>query len=342
MDTSILEIINHCENTKKKAIEFLLSKFNSDGTVGPAQEDGFYFYRLPWSLSIAGETRAANIVCSWIYNHMMTIEGDFDNGLRKIKDAYAYRNATLIYGAHMLRRYDISHSGMSFLLSLQDPLSGGFANNMNENGPSDDMDIPYTVGCGLACIATGYLHQARKVYNYLDLIWKQQSNLPSELYYNLSRKTQEIINPQEGKDGFWDVVVAQRDSYQRWTVGGIAAAFLCRLYLVDPEKKYLDLAIKYMDFSMGSTESQFKYASACKSGWGSSLLYLITGEEKYFHWTKKLAQWFVGHQSEDGSWSMNKLGREELDSESGIIHLTAEFVVHVDTIISCLSARLVK
>ena len=342
MDHLTSDLINHCENSKTKAVDFLLSKFNRDGTVGPVKEDGFYFYRLPWSLSIAGETKSANIVCSWILNNMMTAEGDFDNGFRKIQDAYAYRNATLIYGAHMLRRYDISYSGMPFLLSLQDPLSGGFANNMNQNVPSDDMDIPYSVGCGLACIATGYFDQARKVFNYLDLIWKQQPNLPSELYYNFSRKTQKIIKSSLERDTFWDVVVSQQDSYQRWTVGGIAAAFLCRLYLVDRKKKYLDLAVKYMNFSMNSTEAQFKYASACKSGWGSSLLYLVTGEEIYLDWTKKLAQWFIEHQLEDGSWSMNKLGKKEPDSESGKIHLTAEFVVHVDTIISCLSSRLVK
>ena len=97
-----------------------------------------------------------------------------------------------------------------------------------------------------------------------------------------------------------------------------------------------------MNFSMNSTQSQFKYASACKSGWGSSLLYLVTGEEINLNWTKNLAQWFIEHQLEDGSWSMTNLGRKEVDSESSKIHLTAEFVVHVDTIISSLSSRLVK
>ena len=338
----IYDLLNNCEITKKKAINFLLSKFNSDGTVGPVIEDGFFFYRLPWSLSIAGETQFANIVCSWILNNMMTPDGDFDNGFRKVQDAYAYRNATLIYGAHMLRRYEISHAGMPFLLSLQDPISGGFANNMNQNIPSDDMDIPYSVGCGLACIATGFLNEAKKVYNYLDLIWEQQPNFPNELYYNFSRKNQKIIKSVDKQDDFWNVVIAQQDSYQRWTVGGIAAAFLCRLYLTDPKEKYLNLAVKYMTFSMASTKSQFKYASACKSGWGSALLYSVTGEEKYLNWTEKLAQWFIEHQLEDGSWSMNKLGKNEPDSDSSKIHLTAEFVVHVDTIISCLSSRLVK
>ncbi len=129
---------------KRKGVQYLLDKMNPDGSIGPV-EDGFYFYRLPWTFTVAGETEAALKVCAWVRENMLTPEGDFDRGLRKVTDAYAYRNATFIYGAHMARQYDLSYGCMPFLLSLQDPSSGGFANDMTDHGPSDTMDVPYSV-----------------------------------------------------------------------------------------------------------------------------------------------------------------------------------------------------
>lgn len=322
------------EAAKRKGIDYLLSMMNPDGSIGDV-EDGFFFYRLPWTFSLAGETQAAVRICAWVRNHMLTPEGDFDRGRRKLTDAYAYRNSAFIIGAHMAGQYDLSYRGMPFLLSLQDPVSGGFANDMMEDGPSDTMDIPYSVGSGLACIATGQLAEARKVYGYLKAIWEQQDELPDRLYYNLSRKSQKVVREFPEEDRLFNVVVAQEPVMQRWTVGGIASAFLCRLHMADPNKDYIDLAHRYMRFSMESTEGQFQFGQVCKSGWGSSLMYQVTGEDRYRDWTHRMGDWFAYGQADDGTWRQYQRG----ERESVQIHLVAEFVMHVDTIISGLSSR---
>lgn len=321
---------------KRKGVQYLLDKMNPDGSIGPV-EDGFYFYRLPWTFTVAGETEAALKVCAWVRENMLTPEGDFDRGLRKVTDAYAYRNATFIYGAHMARQYDLSYGCMPFLLSLQDPSSGGFANDMTDHGPSDTMDVPYSVGSGLACIATGHLEQARKVYGYLTRVWEQQDELPHRLYYNYSRAAQKVVREFPPEDQLLHVVVSQEAVRQRWTVGGIASAFLCRLYMADPRPEYTHLARQYMKFSMESTDGQFKFAPVCKSGWGSTLLYQVTGETQYRDWTIRMGDWFADTQSEDGSWMGRFPGDGKLSSQ---IHLTAEFVAHVDNIIAGLSSRM--
>ena len=209
---------------------------------------------------------------------MLTDEGDFDRGLRKMTDAYAYRNGTFMYGAHMARQYDLSVGCMPFLLTLRDPASGGFAKDMTPDGPSDDMDVPYTVGSGLACIATGDMDSALGVYRYLVSLWEQQDELPDRLYYNMSRRTQKVIREFPPEERLWNVVVAQDPVMQRWTVGGIASAFLCRLYMSDPNPDYIGLARQYMQFSMESTERQFEFAPVCKSGWG--LVAAVPGDRR--------------------------------------------------------------
>ena len=241
------------EEVKRRGVDFILGHENADGSFGPV-EDGFFFYRLPWTFMVAGETRAALGICRWVRENMLTEEGDFDRGLRKLTDAYAYRNGTFIYGAHMARQYDLSVGCMGFLLTLRDPASGGFAKDMTPDGPSDDMDVPYTVGSGLACIATGDMDAALGVYGYLVSLWEQQDELPDRLYYNMSRRTQKVIREFPPEERLWHVVVAQDAVMQRWTVGGIASAFLCRLYMADPNPEYVGLARQYMGFSMESTD----------------------------------------------------------------------------------------
>jgi len=326
--------VQRLADTKRRGAEWLLARVGPDGAVGPSEE-GFRFYRMPWSLMVSGHTQAATAVCGWIREHMLTPNGDFDRGHRKLYDAYAYRNATLVYGAHMARQFDLSSRGLGFILTMQDPSSGGFANDRNPNGTLGDvMDLPYTCGCGLACIALGRLSEARRVYRFLERVWSAQSDLPERLYYSFSRRQQAVITEYDEQDNFWHVVESQEPRAQRWTVGGLSAAFLCRLYMVDPNPAYLSLARNFQQFSIQCTPRQFEFPQVCKSGWGASLLFQVTGEDQYAAWAVKLAHWFADTQASDGSWVFDQSA-----TEGRTLELTAEFVAHADTIIGCLASR---
>ena len=326
--------IQRLTESKRRGAEWLLARVGRDGAVKPSDE-GFRFYRLPWTLMVCGHTQAALAVCGWIREHMLTPDGDFDRGHRKLYDAYAYRNATLVYGAHMARQFDLSARGLEFILAMQDQPSGGFANDREPDGSLGDvMDLPYTCGCGLAAIALGRLDVARQVYAFLARVWNAQTQMPDRLYYSFSRRQQAVITEYDERDIFWHVVESQQPRAQRWTVGGLSAAFLCRLYMVDPNPAYLSLAHDFQQFSIQSTPRQFEFPQVCKSGWGAGLLYQVTGEEPYAAWAVKLAHWFADTQANDGSWVFDS------DPTAGrTLEITAEFVAHVDTIIGCLASR---
>ena len=326
--------IERLTQTKRRGAEWLLGRVAPDGSVGPIDE-GFRFYRLPWTLTVSGHTQAATAVCGWIREHMLTPEGDFDRGHRRLYDAYAYRNATLVYGAHMARQFDLSSRGLAFILAMQDEPSGGFPNDREPDGTLGDvMDLPYTCGCGLACLALGRLDEARRVYRFLERVWSAQSELPERLYYSFSRRRQAVITEYDDSDIFWHVVESQEPRAQRWTVGGLAAAFLCRLHMVDPNPAYLSLAREFQQFSIQSTPRQFDFPQVCKSGWGAGLLFQVTGEDQYAAWAVKLGHWFADTQASDGSWVF-----DDDATEGRTLEVTAEFVAHVDTIIGCLASR---
>ena len=328
------EKIARYREVRDRGAAWLMDRMNPDGSLGNPEE-GFHFYRAPWTFTQVGATHAATAICGWIRREMLTADGEIGGPYRKFDDAYAYRNATLIVGAHQARQYDLSLGIVHRLAEWQDPISGGSSNDRLPDGTqSDDMDIPYACGPGFAFLATGQLDRARRVYGFLKRIYEAQTALPTRFHYAWSRSAQGTITEFTEEERFGRLVDNQAARRQRWTIGGISAGFLCRLHMADPNPDYLELARRYQAFSMASTDRQFDYPQVCKSSWGSSLLYELTGEEQYEEWTYRMGDWYAGTQQADGHW-----GWDTYETLGSRIELTLEFVMHVDTIIGGLASR---
>jgi hypothetical protein len=124
------------------------------------------------------------------------------------------------------------------------------------------------------------------------------------------------------------------DAPQYWFWGGICAAFLCRLFMAEARSEYLDLARRYMDFTIGSSDAQFNWPAVCKGSWGASLLWQLTGEPRYEAFAHRMGEWYLRRQEPEGWW--HPLVEQTLGD---VIEVTLEFVMHLDTLIGALSAR---
>jgi hypothetical protein len=259
---------------------------------------------------------------------------------RKLTD-WAYSDGTHIVGAQMIEAYDLGIALLPALLADMDPISGSVANDHLADGSlSDAGDIPYACGVGFAALACGDLESARQIAGFLRRIYDAQTELPDSFYCFWSRSRQRPILRSDPDFELRMVVDNQVDRPQRWTIGGISAGFLCRLYLAEGgaagggNAAHLELARRYQAFSMAATDAQFKYPAVCKSSWGSSLLWLITGDEQYRDWTLRLGDWYVDTQEPEGDW--HPLVEK---TEADRIEVTLEFVMHLDTLIGALAAR---
>ncbi|HEX8968387.1 MAG TPA: hypothetical protein VF937_10925 [Chloroflexota bacterium] len=319
---------------RQKGLDWLLGYVHEDGSIGDPTE-GFHFYRAPWTFTVTGESHVATAICAWIRQNMLQPDGTIGGPYRVYDDTYAYRDATLVIGAQLAMQYDLSYGILPNLLRWQDPISGGFAcDRAPDGGMSDHMDIPYTCGGGFACLQMGQLDRARQVYGYLKHLYEAQPELPERFFYTWSRRDQKPITefPVDRQIAF--VVENQDPRRQRWTIGGIAAGFLCRLYLADPKPEYIELAHLYQAFSMTATPGQFNWSHVCKSSWGSSLLYQVTGEDRYLEWTYRMGDWYVETQEPSGRWHWPNYATLGSHIELGL-----EFVMHLDTLIGALAAR---
>ena len=328
--------------TRRRGTDWLLARLNEDGSLGDPEE-GWKYYRALWAFGVTGEVVAAHRVAGFIRRNLVVEEGgrrQIGGPLRKKLTDWAYSDATHIVGAQMIEAYDLGIGLLPSVLADMDPVSGSVANDHLPDGSlSDAGDIPYACGVGFAALACGDIAAARRITEFLDRIYEAQTELPDSFYCFWSRSRQRPILRSDPDFELRMVVDNSEDRPQRWTIGGISAGFLCRLYLADRERgdaaeAYLDLARRYQAFSMAATDAQFKYPAVCKSSWGSSLLWTITGETIYRDWTLRMGDWYVDTQEPDGYWHP-LVERTEADR----IEVTLEFVMHLDTLIGALASR---
>jgi hypothetical protein len=319
-------------DARDRGTAWLLEQVNDDGSIGPVDQD-FTYYRLPWTFTITGHTDAALHLCEWVRQHQFSETGDFVGISPRQVEANAYQNATFIYGAHMLRQFDLSYRGWRHLLERQDRRSGGFSHLAATRGIAADENVPTVAMVGKAALMMGDLEAAKAAGRWFRLVWDLQPDLPDRLYYVYNAGTQALVTEFPADRAFHYVVETQQPR-QRFTCGGIAAAFLVRLFLATGDADHLALARAYMEQSMHSTERQFEVSQVCKSGWGSALLYQVTREDPYRQWTCRVADYFVADQQPDGCWKDS--GPYGHATHVNIM-VTAEFVMILDTMIGCLS-----
>ena len=328
---------------RRRGTDWLLARLDADGSLGDPAE-GWKYYRALWTFGAVGEVVAANRVAGFIRRNLVVTDAAGRRAIggpyRRLLTDWAYRDATHIVGAQLIEAYDLGIGLLPSVLADMDPVSGSVANDHLADGSlSDAGDIPYACGVGFAALACGDIASARRIAGFLRMIYDAQTELPASFYCFWSRSRQRPILRDDPDFELRMVVDNAVDRSQRWTIGGISAGFLCRLYLADRERseaaaEYLDLARRYQAFSMAATDAQFKYPAVCKSSWGSSLLWLVTGDEVYRDWTLRMGDWYVETQEPDGYWHP-LVERTEAD----VIEVTLEFVMHLDTLIGALAAR---
>lgn len=328
---------------RQAGVAFLLRHQNMDGSIGPV-EKGLYYSRIPWVLAVAGETVPAMRLVEWLRRHMLTADGELagerspNQGANESANTYA--ETCLAYGAHLLRQFDVAQRTMRFALRFQDSDTGGIYMDRRHLGPDGPQLLYLTCQFGMSALITGHRDAAERAGQWLQRVWEAQPELPKRLYTIYTRAQGLVREVPTGADRRHYINESQ-DVQQMHYNGGIAAAFLVRLYLATADRQWLDLARCYQAFSMESTEQQFEVMQVCKSGWGGALLYATTQEPQYRDWTIKLGDWFVAHQLADGHWTNSHYIDPNPPLQSQL-STTAEFINHLDCIAGALATGLVE
>ncbi len=310
-------------DARDKGCAYLLAQQHPDGSFGDPQKGVTDYYKVPAAFQVCGETNAANRLCAWIRANGMTPDGDFGPRPGGAEDyAYIYPNAWIVVGAHRLGQFDLSQMGMDFLMGFWDSQSGGFYSSATERNADTKQDLMVVSFCGLAAVYTGRLDVARAAGRWATTVMEEQPNYPRQMFTCFSRAKGLYTEP-DPEDELRYVVNADATRDQQFFQPGVAGGFLARLYQATGEEQWLALAKEYMRFAEGASDYLFRIVRAGKVGWASSVLYPLTGEQKYRDMAIRIGDNLIALQSEQGFWST--VGGTEPDNAS-----TAERVVWMD------------
>lgn len=289
---------------RDRACQYLIRYTRPDGCVGAEERGVADYYKVTWAFQVCGETNRANRLCQWIRKHGITSDGDFGPRPPETRGyGHAYYNAWVVLGAHRLQQYDLSQRGMDFLMGFHDPVSGGFYSSATDRIEDTLQDIWVVSGCGQAALVTGRVDVARGVGRWMKEVMRQQPNFPKQLFGVFSRAEGLHTTPDQDDEIRY---VAHQDAQQDQYIfnPGIAGGFLCRLYQTTGESEWLDLAKEYMRFAEGMSDYLFTLLRAGKVGWAASVLYTLTGEDRYADIAQHVGRELLRSQADDGSWSL--------------------------------------
>jgi hypothetical protein len=327
------------EETRANGARFLLANIGRDGEVADSQRPRVSYYRLPWALQLCGETATAFRVLDWIERNRIGDDGrcapgvPWDAAANRTVNTYA--ETCLAYGATLLRRFDLARRLMDYAGRWQDPETGGVFMNRDETGADGRQLVFLTAQFGMSAVITGRMAEAINVGEWFARLWQAQPALDDRLYTIWTRAGGLATEAPPGENAR-HYVNEKHEIRQYHYNGGIAAAFLAHLFMATGEWRWLDLARGYQRFSMESTPAQFEVKQICKSAWGAGLIALASGDASYGPWLVKMGDWFTAGQEEDGRWR-NSVYLDPTPPLAHMIEATAEFVVHVDTVIAALA-----
>lgn len=307
---------------------FLLRQTRADGSFGDPVLGVTEYYKAPAAFLVCGLSHAANRLLSWIRRNGILPDGDF--GPRPAGEQnsyyYTYHNAWVIKAAHRMGAFDLARRGMDFLLGFRDPAGGGFYSHPTARDDTTEQDLWVVSGIGWCAVYTGRLDVARGIGRWMWRLMEDQPDYPNALW-TVYRRDRGLITEVLDGDDFRYVLTRDESRDQSFYHPGIAAGFLCRLYMATGEKEWLDLAREYMRFCEHVGDYHFKLLRAGKVGWAGAMLYTLTGEAKYRDIAIRVGDNLIQAQLENGAWAWPEMGLTGPHND-----ITAEMVVWLDEI----------
>lgn len=326
---ALASLLPQMQNAANRGVAWILAQQRADGSFCDAAAGIGAYYKVPSTLAVAGEWRAAQRLLHWVAQHHLTAEGDFRAPERKAQEPIheswpAYANAWLIQGAQRVGRWDIARQGMAFLQTLQLPCGGYYA----LDGDTKFLEPVGTSWGGLSALMTGHLDAAQRAGDCLVQLVAQQPN-PQRFYFRMDTDGNLITDVPAGAalNYFVDATQIKQIYYNP----GITLIFLSHLYQATNEERYLTASRTILAFTQRCAADVHRFPPSGKLGLGCALHYGLTGEPAALQGALNVAQYLIDTQEADGLWRLpneepyaSLKNRESFDV---LLDITAEFSV---------------
>jgi hypothetical protein len=286
---------------------WLLAQQKADGSFSSIEEGVDAYYKIPYALSVTGHPRQAHQLLDWTLREgALTPDGDLRGKTVKAQDrwhsqCYSYSNSWMVIGAQRLGRFDYARPAMAFIRGLLSAANGGvFSEPAFAVAGSGRQDIVVSSQAGSACLYMGLWDEATRIGDWFIEMLRLQPD-PERILYTCCDPQTGLITEYPAEEAILYAVDTAKP-LQWYFYPGIAMGFLTKLYLATGRQAYLDASASYFTFFTRCHADAYNYGPSVKVGWGSSIMYSITGDEKYRQAASAIGDAILGAQRDDGHW----------------------------------------
>jgi hypothetical protein len=313
----------------QRAASWLASRQTAQGNyVGrePAGPDGVYpdtddvgcYYKSVYSLRVAGQDAAAARLMRHVVDRYMHENGDvYTNEDSRSSGSYGpvfcqlYQNAWLARAAAAMRWYGLGRRMVDFMLSFRDAESGGFYAHVKPR--SDLIDSCATAVGALACLQHQRPDAALQSVDFLVRMFQAQQD-PDRLYTRWQEPAGLVtdlagIEEKSHKYCFID----RRAGEQAYWIWAWPMNVMLAVHEYTGDDTYLETAVAIWEWLVSAHPDAFHFTTAGKGGWGSSILYRLTGERRYREKCLSQMDFILSRQQAEG-WMLGP-GTPDFDSQ---------------------------
>jgi len=294
--------------------KWVADQVGDDGTILACDGDLGNYYKCVYPLRLAGYTHKASLTLKKIMSLHYTKEGDLHNpsgdktsGSYTSKYCQVYPNGWVFLGAYMTGQYDIAGKLMKGILDLYyDDELGTIRSVCN---PRTDL---FDINSAAMAVEMFCLTDMDKAKRAADFIIRHIDNQPDpkNLYYSIIKKPFEYLTGPEFENATYSVVDLNGEKQAYWFLG-LPCAAMIHLYQKTSDKLYFNQAVRLFDIYLSCGEPGFNAPGSGKSFWAASMLYRLTGEEKYKNACLKVMDYFISMQQPDGTFLLPGMKPEE-------------------------------
>lgn len=298
-------LISQCTVHSQRTLHWIVKHISSDGELKGYPEDLVCYYKLPYLLTLSGQTILANHVLDHIKSYFFTAKNSLTFDIKKTENPlmakfWGYVLGWIAIAAQKLGRFDISYPLQDYLLAFQSQDHGGFATSGPWGITDDAMDIITSAQLGRLSLYFGLKNEALKTGDFLGWNINNQTDLENSLYLFVNNEKSHVKQYLAEQEMIY--VIKKHSPQQAYFMIGLPMAYLVELYSATNDKIYLEYAKQYADFALNCHESIKSFHFSHKIAWAMSLLYKVTKNESYLTLCKEISNYLMQTQDQEGIW----------------------------------------
>jgi len=308
-----------------KAAEWLKSQRQNDGSL-KREASLLGYYTAPVFYRASGMGRDANFCLRYIENNFLNKNGELIQPEGVWDTMKPYPQAWVSISANIWGRDDIARKTFNWALSYQDPQTGGiFGEEKDRQKGKGRIDFDSSSIVGIAGIELKRENVVHRIGSYLLRLYKSQPDLDNRFLWQWDTENG-IITDYPQKEAAKYALTVGKDAEMSTYRHGLLIIFFVKYFLYTGDERFLKAAEEHFDFALNSSKDLFEYGFCHKFGWGSALLYKVTGKEKYKKGSIQVADLLCSLQQSDGRF-FYKGAFENIDAQpyDGGIDITVQF-----------------